>query len=152
MQIIRKKRVKKHLITWNRIWWAFIIIAAIYTLSIAFTAFAAASRDIEIVQPEQKRDVIAAVVTAYTSSVDETDADPFITASGKETRRGVIACPSKLSFGTVVEFEGNEYICEDRMNRRYREQDRFDVWVPHKSEAYAWGLKQGEIVVVSEKI
>ena len=93
---------------------------------------------------------VTAQVTAYTSSVDETDDTPFITASGARTGHGVIACPSKYAFGTVVEIEGRRFTCEDRMNKRYRETERFDIWMETKSEAYAWGIKTLEVKIIEE--
>lgn len=93
----------------------------------------------EIVPPHT---FVSATVTAYTSSVDETDDDPFITASGKTVRDGTLACPSKYKFGTVIEIQGERYTCEDRMNKRYRHTERFDIWVQTKSDAFQWGKKQ----------
>lgn len=91
--------------------------------------------------------IVFATVTAYTSSVDETDEDPFITASGSTVRHGTLACPSKYEFGTVIEIEGVRYICEDRMNKRYRQTERFDVWKVTKQDAFAWGNKKLSIKV-----
>src|SRR3989338_9188671 len=50
-------------------------------------------------------------VTAYSSSVDETDSTPFVTASGTKTRDGVIAS-NLFPFGTQVkipEFFGDQF-------------------------------------------
>jgi len=91
---------------------------------------------------EQSHTMVTATITAYTSSVDETDDTPFETASMTQTRRGVIACPSKYEFGTQVVIEGRQYTCEDRMNRRYRDQERFDIWVETKDEAFTWGVRE----------
>lgn len=87
-------------------------------------------------------------VTAYTSSPDETDDTPFITASGETTRRGIVACPGKYPFGTLVLIEGLAYTCEDRMNKRYRETEHWDVWVPTKAEAYKWGRRELLITII----
>ena len=46
-----------------------------------------------------------AVVTAYTSRIEECDGDPFITASGERVRDGGIACPRHLEFGTRIEID-----------------------------------------------
>lgn len=91
--------------------------------------------------PQPTYQVVIAEVSAYTSSVDETDDDPFITASGSEVRHGTLACPSKLEFGTKVEIDGIVYVCEDRMNKRYREKDNYDIWMESKDVAYEWGRK-----------
>jgi 3D (Asp-Asp-Asp) domain-containing protein len=85
---------------------------------------------------------IRAEVTAYTSSVDETDDTPEITASGARTRDGIAACPAKYPFGTKVIIAGKEYECQDRMNARYRDQSKFDIWVESKDEAFQWGRRE----------
>jgi len=101
----------------------------------------------EIVDMEQPHSFVSATVTAYTSSVDETDDDPFVTASGKLVRKGTLACPSMYEFGTIVEIEGERYTCEDRMNKRYRHTSRFDIWFETKHDAYLWGKKDLSVKV-----
>jgi len=91
--------------------------------------------------------VVEAEVSAYTSSPDETWGDPFETASGARTRDGIIACPSRLEFGTKVEIEGKVYICEDRMAKRYRQGNYFDIWVENKEVAFAWGRKTVDVFI-----
>ena len=85
---------------------------------------------------------IRAVVTAYTSSEDETDDTPEITASGARTRDGIVACPAKYPFGTKVLIKGKEYECQDRMHSRYRDDNNFDIWVETKNEAFEWGRRE----------
>lgn len=92
--------------------------------------------------------VVLANVSAYTSSTDETDEDPGTTASGTTPERGTIACPSKYDFGTRVIIRGKTYICEDRMNSRYRKTEHFDIWVASKSEAYRWGRQTLKIEIM----
>lgn len=86
-------------------------------------------------------DVVPGEVSAYTSSVGETDSTPFITASGHPTGPGVVACPNDLPFGTQVEIKGEVYTCLDRMNPRYEDNGiyEFDIWMPEKRIALAWG-------------
>ena len=91
--------------------------------------------------------VISAEVSAYTSSVEETDDTPHLTASGSQTRPGVIACPSRLEFGTKVEIFGKLYVCEDRMNQRYAGKDVFDIWMPSKELAIEWGRQHLEVKI-----
>ena len=118
---------------------------------------------------------VLATITAYTSSVEETDNTPCLSASGVDlchniadsmekygydvfSADGVIACPRKYPFGTIVEIpitvikcfpkldrhsdslyqdsidncrdviEYKEYICLDRMNSRYDGEERFDIY------------------------
>lgn len=90
---------------------------------------------------------IEAVITAYTSSVDETDSTPFETASGAHTSAGVLACPPEYAFGTQVKIGEATYSCEDRMNERYWKVQHFDVWVHTKAEARQWGSTEQEITI-----
>jgi 3D (Asp-Asp-Asp) domain-containing protein len=97
--------------------------------------------------PEPGYEIVTAEVFAYSSSVDETDEDPFIMASGKHVYDGALACPSRLEFGTEVEIDGVMYVCEDRMNRRYRDKEVYDIWRQSKEDAYAWGRREISIKV-----
>lgn len=89
-------------------------------------------------------------ITAYSSSIDETDDTPFTTASNSEVREGILAA-NFLPFGTRVRipkiFGDKEFIVEDRMHPR--KGDKFvDVWMPSKEEATRFGIHQTEIVVL----
>lgn len=104
-----------------------------------------ASIVVESEPPPAYREVFIAEVSAYTSSVDETWGDPFETASGERVREGVIACPSRYKFGQEVEIDGQIYTCLDRMNKRYRDGNYFDIWMTEKSLAFEWGRKSIEV-------
>lgn len=82
-------------------------------------------------------------VTAYSSSPDETDADPFTTASGARVRSGVIA-HNGLPFGTRVRFPqvfGDKiFVVQDRLHPR-KGYYIADLWMPSKKEAQQWGAK-----------
>ena len=93
-------------------------------------------------------EVFFASVSAYTASPDETDLDHGTTASGKKAEGNIIACPSRYEFGTIVEIKGNEYICEDRMNKRYRSGNYFDILMETKKEAFKWGRRTVEVTVI----
>ncbi|MEK7451555.1 MAG: hypothetical protein AAB643_01730 [Patescibacteria group bacterium] len=88
-------------------------------------------------------------VTAYSSTPEETDDTPFITASGKETKDGVLAA-NFLPFGTRViipEVTGDKvFIVEDRMHRRKTEF--VDVWMSTKEEAVKFGIVRAKIAVL----
>lgn len=91
-------------------------------------------------------------VTGYSSSHDETDDDPFITASGETVRDGIVAT-NLLPFGTKVripkEFGDKVFIVEDRMHRRF--SNRVDIWFPSKSEAWKFGKKSLEIEILPDE-
>lgn len=90
-------------------------------------------------KPEQIKKV-RAIITAYSSSPDETWGDPFITASGQITRNGIVA-NNCLPFGTIVEINGVEFEVQDRKNARYG-CEWFDIWQPSKQEALNFGIKK----------
>ncbi|TAK05051.1 hypothetical protein EPO33_03590 [Patescibacteria group bacterium] len=81
-------------------------------------------------------------VTAYSSTPDQTDSTPFITASGTHVRDGVFAA-NFLPIGTRVkipEVYGDKiFIVEDRMNARYRVHG--DIWMETREQAKKWGIK-----------
>jgi len=97
--------------------------------------------------PEAKerepRKTMYLTVTAYSSSRDETDGDPFTTASGEKVKDGIIA-HNRLPFGTKVRFPevfGEKiFTVEDRLNPKHG-QYIADIWMPSKQEAKQWGAK-----------
>jgi len=88
-------------------------------------------------------------VTAYSSTVDQTDSSPFYTASGTHVHNGTIAS-NFLKFGTKVRFPSiypdRIFIVEDRMNVRFN--DRVDIWFPTRQEAKNFGAKRLEIEIL----
>lgn len=94
--------------------------------------------------------VIDAVITAYTSTVDQCDDDPFIAATGKHVYDGMIAA-NGLPFGTKIiipSLYGDKvFMVDDRMNKRYG-FGRMDIWLDTtKSEAIKFGVKRVEVEV-----
>lgn len=92
-------------------------------------------------RPAAKR-VVNLTVTAYSSTPDQTDGDPFTTASGSKVRNGVIAA-NFLPMGTNVRFPekfGDKiFVVEDRMHPRHRYMA--DIWMPSREQAKQWGAK-----------
>jgi len=93
--------------------------------------------------------IIKTLITAYSSSPDETDDTPFITASGSGTRNGVVAA-NFLPFGTQIRmpeiFGGQIFVVEDRLNKNYN--DRIDVWFNSKEEALHFGQKITKVEIL----
>ena len=89
-------------------------------------------------------------VTSYSSTVEETDSDPFITASGKHVRDGTVA-NNLLPFGTKVMFPeifGDKvFIVEDRMNPRVGIYS-FDIWSSSTQVAINFGVKRTTVVII----
>lgn len=93
---------------------------------------------------------IKVIVTAYSSSPEETDETPFITAAGTWVKDGIVA-NNMYSFGTKIKlpeiFENKVFIVEDRMHSR-KGFYQVDVWFPTKESALAFGTKITEMEVL----
>lgn len=126
-------------------WVGFAVIWGLVLLGIARLLFpvAAAPAHAEDLPPVVQ---VAGIVTAYTSLPDETDSTPFVNAAGTRPHVGSLACPSQYALGTRVLIQGSTYECDDRMNAKYKGQERFDVWEPTKAQAVAWG---SQVVIVT---
>ncbi|NOQ67968.1 hypothetical protein GQ568_00840 [Patescibacteria group bacterium] len=87
------------------------------------------------------------LVTAYSSTVDQCDSTPFITANGTHVHDGTIAA-NFLKFGTKVKFPslyGDKiFIVEDRMKSNYK----VDIWFPTRQEAINFGAKRVEMEIL----
>jgi len=92
--------------------------------------------------------VVRVLSTAYSSTVDQTDASPFITASGQKVGSGTLAA-NFLPFGTQVRIGKNVYTVTDRMNSRYDGKYIIDIWKPTRFEAIQHGARIVEMEVVS---
>ena len=92
-------------------------------------------------------------VTGYSSSADETDDTPFITASGEWVKDGIVAT-NFLPFNTKIkipEIFGNKiFVVKDRMNRRFT--DKMDIWFASKDLAKQFGKKKLQVQVIEETI
>lgn len=93
---------------------------------------------------------IRGVVTAYSSTVGETDDTPFVTAAGTSVRDGVIA-NNYLPIGTKVripELYGDKiFIVEDRMSWQ-KSNYHFDIWFPDYWQALNFGAKKTYIEIL----
>ena len=88
--------------------------------------------------------------TAYSSTADQTDSTPFITASGAYVKDRIIAA-NFLPFGTIVripEIYGDKlFVVEDRMHERY--WYNVDIWFSERNLAKEFGAKKVRIEVVA---
>lgn len=89
------------------------------------------------------------VLTAYSSTVWQTDDSPFITASGSRVREGIVAANS-LPFGTKIlipELFGDRvFTVEDRMAPK--NYHKIDIWFPSTEQAFEFGVKKAKVVVL----
>ena len=95
--------------------------------------------------------VRSVTVTGYSSSVNETDSTPFITASGSYVRDGV-AASNFLPFGTKFKlpklFGDRVFTVEDRMNARFNGTNYVDVWFAEKSDAVHLGTRSAQMEIL----
>ncbi len=83
-------------------------------------------------------------VTAYSSTPDQTDDTPFITASGAWVYDGIVAS-NFLPFGTKVRFpelfRDKIFTVDDKMHNRFTDT-RVDIWFPDRESAKEFGIKE----------
>lgn len=101
-------------------------------------------------QFNQPNMVVRSVLTAYTSTPDQTDDSPFIAANGTYVYDGMVAA-NWLPFGTKIKipsiYGDKIFTVEDRMNQRYG-FGRMDIWLDAtKSEAIQFGVKIAEVEI-----
>ncbi len=104
----------------------------------------------------QKQQIV--VVTAYSSTADQTDSSPCITANGfnvcQNNRENIIAA-NFLPFNTRVRlpdiYDERVFTVQDRMHRRYS-NSRVDIWMKTRAKAKHFGVKRSKIEIVSEQI
>ncbi|MCK4473760.1 3D domain-containing protein [Candidatus Parcubacteria bacterium] len=93
---------------------------------------------------------IRVIVTAYSSTVWQTDNDPFITAAGTWVKDGIVA-NNKYPFGTKIrmpEIYGDKiFVVEDRMHWR-KGNYHIDVWCASYEEAKNFGAKRTFIEIL----
>lgn len=110
------------------------------------TAEAAVWKNTEEKNAKQTYNVWA---TAYSSTPEETDDTPFITASMTEVRDGIVAA-NFLPFGTKILIPGvfgdKIFTVEDRMHER--KANFIDIWMPTKEKAQEFGITYAEIVIL----
>ena len=89
--------------------------------------------------------------TAYSSTPDQTDTTPFITASGTYVRDGIVAC-NFLKFGTRIQFPqlyGDKiFLVEDRMAPK--NSHKIDIWFADRAQAIEFGLKRTKVVILRD--
>ena len=90
------------------------------------------------------------IITAYSSTPDQTDDTPFITASGKHVAEEFIA-NNRFPFGTKIRipalFGDTVFTVQDRMHPRMG-KDHVDIWFPEYIQAKNFGAKITNIEVL----
>ena len=89
------------------------------------------------------------VLTAYSSTSDQTDSTPFITASNSRVHDGVVAA-NFLDFGTKVKipslFGDKVFTVEDRMAKKHN--DKIDIWFPERHLAKNFGVQEADVIIL----
>ncbi len=93
---------------------------------------------------------VKTVLTAYSSTPDQTDDDPFIAASGKRVYDGMVAA-NWLPMGTKIKipslYGGKVFTVDDRMNSRYG-YGRMDIWMDApRAQVNKFGVKRAVVEV-----
>lgn len=106
------------------------------------------------IPPIQKQVIVSRMwlfMTAYSSTKDQTDSTPFVTAANTPVRDGIVAA-NFLPFGTKIRmptlYGDKTFVVEDRMNERY--PYRVDVWMNSRAEALQFGVQIAPIEVIKE--
>ena len=86
------------------------------------------------------------IITAYSSSPDETWGDPTIMANNQKVFYGAVA-NNCLPFGTEVNIMGADFIVSDRKNKRYG-CEWWDIWLPSKQEAINFGIWYNQEAII----
>ena len=93
--------------------------------------------------------IMSVILTAYSSTPDQTDSTPFITASNTRTRDGVIAA-NFLAFGTKVKIPGifgdKVFTVEDRMAKKH--DGKIDIWFPERVLAKRFGVQEADVIIL----
>lgn len=88
-------------------------------------------------------------ITAYSSTPDQTDSTPFVTASGHLVEDGIVAC-NFLEFNTKIklpELYGEKiFTVKDRMAKK--NSHKIDIWFPTTEEAKNFGVKKTIVEII----
>lgn len=134
----------------------FLVVVAYATPVFTITAMADGTTTDATLLPQEAPAPVAVAplrlrITAYSSSVDETDSTPFLTANGTSVRDGIVAT-NLLPLGTKITipalFGDKVFTVEDRMNRRF--QKSIDIWMTTKAKAIYFGLHYADVVVLEK--
>jgi 3D (Asp-Asp-Asp) domain-containing protein len=109
-----------------------------------------AASDPSIPEPKVEKKVTM-VITAYSSTLWETDDTPLITASGSTVKDGIVA-NNLLPFGTQIRipdiYGDKVFVVEDRMNLR-KSNYHLDVWFPEYEQALIFGAKRAYVEILA---
>lgn len=134
-----------------RFWFMFVIGMVLLATFLAYTGI---GKD-DTLEIEVKKPALIQLVgefSAYNALPNQTDERYWEMASGKEVYEGAIACPPRFKFGDEVLIGDKWFVCEDRMNKRYRESDtnHFDIYMEDYDEALSFGRKELAVYILNK--
>lgn len=98
---------------------------------------------------EKELETMTVTATGYSSTPDQTDLSPFITASGEYVYEGTLAV-NFLPFGTQIKFPDlygeKVFVVEDRLARK--NGHKVDIWFQSREEAQEFGIKTVKMIIV----
>ena len=127
----------------------FIFILSTRIVCVYFTTYAEAKEEQNETKQTDYR-IITAEISAYNTTGSQTDNNPCESASGINIcgLEDVVACPAYLPFFTIIEIDGVKYECLDRMNKRYRNGNFFDIsFDKDVKNAVQYGRKTKEVKI-----
>jgi len=87
-------------------------------------------------------------ISAFSSTPDQTDNTPFVTANGTLVHDGVVAS-NAFPFGTKIQIPalfGNKiFTVEDRMAKKFK--NSIDIWMTTRSKALYFGVATTNVLV-----
>lgn len=90
------------------------------------------------------------IITGYSSTEDQTDSEPFVTAAGTWVREGIVA-NNFFPLGTKIKipelFGDKVFVVEDRMSWE-KGNYHIDIWFPDYWQALNFGTKRTYIEVL----
>ena len=94
--------------------------------------------------------MVPITLTAYEPSIYQTDTSPFITASNKQVRLGIVALSRDIEkkynfkFGDVVLLENHGmFVFEDRMNKKWK--NRIDIFMYNGADLF--GKRKDNLII-----
>ena len=146
----RKNKKKKSKSFFNLHLLFFCIGCAIGLGAFGFLYYAQAQVPNEFLQVVSTRNILA---TAYSSTPDQTDGSPCVTADGYNLcasgEENIIAM-NHIPFGTKIRlpevFGEKIFTVHDRMNSRF--DDRIDIWMASRDKAVQFGAQEVKMEIV----
>ena len=135
-----------------------ILVSLILSFGIVLTAETREDAMFPVSEDRAPSRTIWVTVTAYSSTVDQCDSTPCITANGFDLCKAYAEheaidtiAANFLKFGTQVRLPEisttKVLVVRDRMNARYNGQNRIDVWLPTRELAKEFGVKMVKIEI-----